>query len=234
MSHNHEGNQLACNHASNSMSSFSQNMDELDFERSICGAAASNDVTRVNKLLEKAAQDGKASQVANYVDRSGYTALHYASRAGHTEVVAALLKHGASVNCTTRSTLATPLHRAAFCGHENVIQLLLNHNSISEGMNKVRTWQQSKWESGEISRNVGSYCCDLTLQDVDGKTPLNICVENGNWTCTKLLIKQLKVSIQEDSNYGIECQNLINNFVQKYSKIPLVPRYLIDFCAEMN
>merc|ERR1712226_739679 len=99
---------------------------------------------------------------------------HYASRAGHTEVVATLLKHGASVNCTTRSTLATPLHRAAFCGHENVIQLLLNHNSINEGMNKFTTWRQSKWESGEISRNVGSYCCDLTLKDVDGKTPLDI------------------------------------------------------------
>ena len=61
-----------CSHISTT-TAFAQSLNELDFERSICGAAASNDFSKVKQMLEKAGSTAK--QLANYVDKSGYTAL---------------------------------------------------------------------------------------------------------------------------------------------------------------
>ena len=62
-------------------------------------------------------------------DGYGYTALHYASRAGHVDMCELLLREGASVNLQTNSSGSTPLHRAAYTGHLPVVKLLLQYNA---------------------------------------------------------------------------------------------------------
>ncbi|KAL2091905.1 hypothetical protein ACEWY4_011703 [Coilia grayii] len=111
----HEGECSCCQQRA--VPSTHQTLEEMDFERGIWSAALDGDLGRVKSLLQK----GTNPDVR---DNSGYTALHYASRAGHESVCELLLSHGACANPQTRGG-ATPLHRAAYCGHEAVVRLLL-------------------------------------------------------------------------------------------------------------
>lgn len=98
-----------CNHGTVSSSSVFQSLDELEFERGIWYAAQNNDLQRIKKLLSQGTNVDKR-------DSAGYTALHYAARAGHDEICHFLLDSGADINATTRSGKATALHRAALAG----------------------------------------------------------------------------------------------------------------------
>lgn len=70
----------------------------------------------------------------NALDSAGYTALHYAARAGEVRVCEILLEHGADVNARTGNLRATALHRAV-CppiihkSHVEVVDLLLRHGA---------------------------------------------------------------------------------------------------------
>ena len=70
--------------------------------------AQHGDYERVKRLL------GRGVDV---VDNAGYTALHYAARAGYIKVCELLINFGASLDAQTRAGLATPLHRAANAGN---------------------------------------------------------------------------------------------------------------------
>ena len=97
--------------------------------------ALEGDLHRLSKLLLKFKADA--------VDTSGFSSLHYASRAGNLEIVKFLVDHGANVNLLTRSNRSSPLHRASQQGHRAVVEYLL----------------QSGADSG--------------MQDADGCTPLH-------------------------------------------------------------
>lgn len=111
-----------CNHAQIPPSAVFQTLDELDFERGIWHAAQNGDLKRVQKLINQGTSADKR-------DNSGYTALHYAVRAGYMEICRFLLSKGANVNATTRSGKATPLHRAATAG--NLINFILKQKHFS-------------------------------------------------------------------------------------------------------
>ncbi|NP_001107112.1 ankyrin repeat domain-containing protein 39 isoform X1 [Danio rerio] len=98
-----------------------QTLEEMDFERGIWSAAMDGDVERVRMLIKKGTDP-------NMRDQANYTALHYASRAGHVSVCELLLDCGACVNAQTHGG-ATPLHRAAYCGHQRVLKLLLERGA---------------------------------------------------------------------------------------------------------
>lgn len=95
---------MSCENCSVPSGSVAQTLDEMDFERGIWSAALYNDAERVRQLLTYG-RDVDAE------DSSGYTALHYAARAGHFDICRMLLNAGANVNATTRAGQATPLHR---------------------------------------------------------------------------------------------------------------------------
>lgn len=127
-------------HHSHGNSSVHQTLDELDFERGIWYAAQQNDLPRVEKLVNQGTD-------VNKPDKSGYTALHYASRNGHYEICKFLISKRTNVNALTKAGRASPLHRCAAAGHINIFKLLMDHYA------------------------------DITLQDGDGKTVLHRAIE---------------------------------------------------------
>ncbi|XP_065345629.1 ankyrin repeat domain-containing protein 39-like [Cloeon dipterum] len=116
MSSHHQHNCL--DHAP-AHSSVQQSLDELNFERGIWPAALDGDLKKVTELLNK-----QVSWV-HRPDNAGYTALHYAAKAGHLDVCQLLIRRGADVNAVTKAGLASPLHRAAMCGKHSICELLL-------------------------------------------------------------------------------------------------------------
>ncbi|KAF6039093.1 hypothetical protein EB796_002600 [Bugula neritina] len=81
-----------------------------------------NNVDKMTSLLTK------DSGHANKQDGNGYTALHYAARAGHREACKLLLSHGADVNARLRGG-DTAMHRASYKGRAGVVELLISHGA---------------------------------------------------------------------------------------------------------
>ncbi|XP_022088066.1 ankyrin repeat domain-containing protein 39-like [Acanthaster planci] len=131
--------------------SATQSLDELDFERGVWSAALNGETHRVRKYLDNGGDP-------NAQDSAGYTALHYASRNGHTEIISILLQHQADPNSATRSGGVTPLHRAAYSGHFDIVKLLLD------------------WRASPL------------LCDQDGKSSLHKGAERGYLDICKLLV----------------------------------------------
>jgi len=101
-----------------SQSAGRQNLDELDFERGIWLAAKDADLEKLRSICGRRGQ-----QDVNAPDSYGYTALHYAARAGHVEVVEELLALGADGTRVTKGG-ATAAHRASYCGHREIVALI--------------------------------------------------------------------------------------------------------------
>lgn len=70
-------------------------------------SAQYNDISRVKDLINK-------NKDVDIEDKSGYTALHYASRNGHLEMCKLLISNGANVNALTRCGKVSALHRYIF------------------------------------------------------------------------------------------------------------------------
>ena len=113
-------------------------------------SALEGDIHRLSKLLKKINVD--------VVDSSGYSSLHYASRAGRLDIVKCLVENGANVNLLTRGNQSSPLHRASQQGHADVVEYLLKNGAI------------------------------VTLKDSDGFTPLHRAVLGNHNRVCKLLV----------------------------------------------
>jgi ankyrin repeat protein len=113
-------------------------------------ACYENDLGRVKELLDHGVDP-------NLQDFRGWTALHWASCQGHTDVVLLLLDHGADQNLRDKQG-QTVLIKASCYGHIEVIRLLL------------------------LDRRT-----DPNLQDVDGWTPLHWASRFGNTDVVKLI-----------------------------------------------
>ena len=76
-----------CSHGAQSSGSTLQTLDEVEFERGIWAAARDGEGARVMELLGRGTHPSAQ-------DTSGYTALHYAARAGHGDIVKVKIKCG--------------------------------------------------------------------------------------------------------------------------------------------
>ncbi|KAG0051676.1 Ankyrin repeat domain-containing protein 39 [Gryganskiella cystojenkinii] len=119
-----------CNHGPSSMA---ESLDEIEFNRSIHAACIANNLDRVKSILDKGTRGGVAP--ADAFDSSGYTALHYASRAGNKEICTLLLTAGADVDAKTPELGATPLMRAVQQCHLLVVRLLISFGADLELVN---------------------------------------------------------------------------------------------------
>ncbi|XP_059616523.1 ankyrin repeat domain-containing protein 39 [Phlebotomus argentipes] len=100
-----------------------QTLNEMDFERGIWTAALYDDLDRLDVAIKRGATNDR--------DNSGYTALHYAARAGHLEACRRLLSAGADANCTTNGGV-TPLQRAAMMGRLEIVKFLCEKGAVAE------------------------------------------------------------------------------------------------------
>jgi len=120
----------ACGCAQSVTADVVQTLDEMQFERSIHAAIASNKKKRFEDLLAKATRTGTLHRLVNSVDQSGISALHYACniRVGSEQdalfFVEKLIANGAHVFVRTKYG-ATALHRAASANHGSVCAMLL-------------------------------------------------------------------------------------------------------------
>ncbi|GAM18055.1 hypothetical protein SAMD00019534_012300 [Acytostelium subglobosum LB1] len=165
--HGHaHGQDGQCSHME--LSSTSQSLDELEFERGVWGAVVNNNVDKLRSLL-----NGNAA-LSNAVDRTGYYPLHYAARHNDTKCLGLLLDSGARVNVITDGG-ATPLHRAAFCGGINNCKLLLERDGRvldqqdADGMTALhKAYSQNNLDVIEYLIQRGA---DTNIKDRRGKIP---------------------------------------------------------------
>jgi len=102
-------------------------------------AAASGDVTTIERILDKDARREKTPGRARVIDKrdeEGWQLMHAASAAGHKEVVELLVDHGADVNTRTHGGHgATPLYIAEKNngGFHPVVRYLKSLGALSLG-----------------------------------------------------------------------------------------------------
>ena len=82
------------------------------------------------------------------------TPLHLTSRAGHSDLVRLLFKHGADVAAQSDDG-TTPLHEASFGGHVDVARLLIEHGADAAAQSKDGTTPLHRASEGEIGRASG-------------------------------------------------------------------------------
>ena len=175
MSHEHND---GCGCSSHTHST-SQTLSELEFERGIWTAAIDGNVNKMKKLLAQGHNPNK-------MDKSGYTALHYAARGGCINVVTILLDNGADPNSQTPSGKTTPLHRAAYMGHLDCIKVLLAHGAKfdlvdSDGRSALhKCAEKGHYKCAELilDKNTGNSKPIVNMQDRKGNTAYQLCLQN--------------------------------------------------------
>jgi hypothetical protein len=77
--------------------SFDQSLEEVEWMRSACAYAQRGLAAPLQRLLERRPGCVRTDGTGAAAEQgSGFTPLHHAARAGHTECVRLLLRHGAS------------------------------------------------------------------------------------------------------------------------------------------
>ena len=124
--------------------------------------------------------------------QDGYTALHYACRYGHVDIVKILVKHKANVKARTEHG-DTPLHLAALYGKIEVVIAELDSDMINVKGHLGRSLLHSACACSDKSVGaVVEYVCRYLsplLVDDNGNTPLHIACLNNNTAALKTLLK---------------------------------------------
>lgn len=148
---------------------YSQNLDEMDFERGIWSAAVNGETERIKKYINK-------NISPDVLDASGYTALHYACRHGHVNVCKLLLKSGANPNILTRSGKASPLHRAAHMGHSDIVKILIEYGAkleLQDSDGQTALHKAARQYHVEVVKLLIRHQPPLSLADRWGKLPVD-------------------------------------------------------------
>jgi ankyrin repeat protein len=151
-------------------------------------AALSGDSTKLKQALQQGAEiDNKTL----YDD--AMTSLHCAASRGHTEVVEALLAHGADIN--GKEQYQTPLFTAALNRERRVVQLLLSHGasiSMPEGSKPANTKLINAVIEGSIQKVIEACSdgADPNAQDYDASSALHWACISGRADLVLFLLKQ--------------------------------------------
>ena len=118
------------------------------------------------------------------------TALHWASRGGHSGIAQALLERGADVRIQDKKKW-TSLRYALDKGHIEVARVLLK-NGAETSPQGMDGWIPLCWASRhghvEVARLLLEYDVDASLQDKHESTPLHLASEAGHVEVVRILL----------------------------------------------
>ena len=161
-----------------------QHRKELNRQLWIMAEVGNTD--EVSRLLKQGADIH-----AKKMNKSGKTALHFASKKGHIEMVRLLIDKGADTNTRDKYGL-TPLHLASMEGHTEIVRLLIENKA------NVHAWASSGETALHLaSRNGHIEIVQLLLEGgsyiyfanerEDEKLAYDYAVENGHTDIAQLL-----------------------------------------------
>ncbi|KAK4876912.1 hypothetical protein RN001_009418 [Aquatica leii] len=93
-------------------------------EKSIIDYVKEGNYVEVVRMLKS----GGTDRSWNELDENGMGLIHWAADRGYSNIIQALLSHGADVNLRD-AEMQTPLHYAAVCGHLECVGTLLKNNA---------------------------------------------------------------------------------------------------------
>ena len=136
-------------------------------------------------------------------DDSGWTALHFAARNGHMDVVKLLLANKAEINSKTRigmtpldvalsfSGSARPGARATDTNYEAISELLIASGAaVISGRNTGLTTLHAAASAGftNVVRELLDRHADVNAKDGSGRTPLDLAAQHGHLDVVDLLV----------------------------------------------
>jgi uncharacterized protein len=144
----------------------------------LMAAVVAGDLAEVRRLLADGVPvDQRAPMLGGFND--AHTPLLVATRDGHAEIVAELLRAGADVNALEPTFLAVPLHKAVYNGHVEITRLLVSQPGIrldvQGATNGYTALHDALWhgfaECAEILLQAGAR---VDLLGHDGTRPLDL------------------------------------------------------------
>src|SRR5208337_1145970 len=154
------------------------------FGGEIHDAALGGDLPRVKELLNV------TPDLISSKDASGYTPLHWAAAADHTDVLKFLLANNAEVNARDNKS-QTPLDIAAARGHREAAKLLLAHGAevnARTGNGWTPLFFAASEGQTDVAKLLLAHRADANARDNNGTTPLHWAAEKGHLEVVKLLL----------------------------------------------
>jgi hypothetical protein len=146
-------------------------------------------------------EQGTIDAIVSAVSRAGPAAintqnnrqeflLHVAARRGTKEVMSALLKHGAKVNCLD-GMARTPLHIVSEAGNPEAVQLLINSGAQMDNQDRKFMTALHYAASNNHSAVVDVLCrsgANLEETNMQGETALNLACSNMHLDVVRILV----------------------------------------------
>jgi len=145
-----------------------------------------------------------AMSYANQPNRSGITALYFASQEGCVEAARVLLKYGADANAS-RDTGTTPTWMAAQNGHSRVIEVLLQSQADINTANDNGTtalFMAAQSGHAEIVAQLLAKKADINKRKNTGMTPIYAAASAGRTEVLAVLF-QNKADVDQAENSGV-------------------------------
>lgn len=135
---------------------------------------------------------GRRSTSVNAKDEDQYTALHWAAQNGDEAITRVLLDRGAAIN-EMDGQGRTPAHVACQHGQENVIRVLLSRGADVrvKGKDHWTALHFAAWQGhlGIVKLLVKQAGADVDGQTADGRTPLHLASQRGQYRVARILIE---------------------------------------------
>ncbi|XP_034407002.1 receptor-interacting serine/threonine-protein kinase 4 [Cyclopterus lumpus] len=135
---------------------------------------------------------GRRCTNVNAKDEDQYTALHWAAQNGDEAITRLLLDRGAAIN-ETDGQGRTPAHVACQHGQENVIRVLLSRGADVhvKGKDEWTALHLAAWQGhlGIVKLLVKQAGCDVDGQTTDGRAPLHLASQRGQYRVARILIE---------------------------------------------
>ncbi|XP_063749383.1 ankyrin-3 isoform X17 [Eleginops maclovinus] len=142
--------------------------------------------------LEKALDYLKNGVDINICNQNGLNALHLASKEGHVEVVAELIKHGANVDAATKQKGNTALHIASLAGQTDVVKELVTHNANVNAQSQngfTPLYMAAQENHMDVVQFLLDHGSSQSIATEDGFTPLAVALQQGHDQVVSLLLE---------------------------------------------